>query len=98
GIATSYTNLANYTFALLAPKDAWPKAKPGATRAIEIDATLAAGHAALALVEYQWEWDWPTAEKEFQRALTIDPGSPSPDEPRAGTAHHWDSPVLTRMS
>jgi eukaryotic-like serine/threonine-protein kinase len=97
GIATSYTNLANYNFALLAPKDAWPKAKAAATRAIEIDDTLAAGHAALALVEYQWEWDWPTAEKEFQRALTIDPGSPSTYEPSPASTNHWYSHFLMTM-
>ena len=97
GIATSYTNLANYNFALIAPKDAWPKAKAAATRAIAIDETLAAGHAALALVEYQWEWDWPAAEKEFQRALTIDPGSPSTYEPSPASANHWYSHFLMTM-
>jgi len=97
GIATSYTNLANYNFALIAPKEAWPKAKAAATKAIEIDETLAAGHAALALVHYQWEWDWPTAEREFQRSLAIDPGSASTYEPSPASANHWYSHFLMTM-
>ena len=97
GIATSYTNLANYNFALIAPKEAWAKAKAAATRAIEIDDSLAAGHAALALVHYQWEWDWATAEREFQRSLSIDPGSPSTYEPSPASANHWYSHFLMTM-
>jgi TolB-like protein/Tfp pilus assembly protein PilF len=97
GIATSYTNLANYNFALIAPKEAWPKAKAAAMKAIKVDDTLASGHAALALVEYQWEWDWPAAERKFQRALAIDPGSQSTYEPSPASTNHWYSHYLMTM-
>ena len=97
GLATCYTNLGNYNFALVAPREVWAKAKAAATKAIEIDDTLAAGHAALAIVSYQWEWDWPTAEKEFQRALALDPGSASTYEPSPSSTLHWYSHFLMTM-
>jgi len=94
GIAACYTNLANYNFALLPPREAWEKAKAAATRAVEIDDTLAAGHAALALVSYQWEWNWPGADEEFRRALALDPGSASTYEPNPASTYHWYSHFL----
>ena len=97
GLATCYTNLGNYNFALVAPREVWAKAKAAAAKAIEIDDTLAAGHAALAIVSYQWEWDWPTAEKEFQRALALDPGSASTYEPSPSSTLHWYSHFLMTM-
>ena len=96
-IAACYTNLANYNFALVPPREAWAKAKAAATRAIQIDDTLAAGHAALALVSYQWEWDWSTAEREFQRAIALDPGSASTFEPNPSSTYHWYSHFLMTM-
>ena len=97
GLATCYTNLGNYNFALVAPREVWAKAKAAAAKAIEIDDTLAAGHAALAIVSYQWEWDWPNAEKEFQRALALDPGSASTYEPSPSSTLHWYSHFLMTM-
>ena len=96
-IAACYTNLANYNFALIAPREAWIRAKTAATRAIQIDDTLAAGHAALAIVTYQWEWDWPGAEREFQRAIALDPGSASTYEPTPSSTLHWYSHFLMTM-
>ncbi|MBL8211384.1 MAG: protein kinase [Bryobacterales bacterium] len=49
GLAALYNNLANYNFALIPPKDAWAKAKAAATRAIQIDDSLASAHDSLAL-------------------------------------------------
>ncbi|MGE5814009.1 MAG: TPR end-of-group domain-containing protein, partial [Acidobacteriota bacterium] len=97
GIAACYTNLANYNFALIPPREAWAKAKAAASRAVEIDDTLAAGHASLALVSYQWEWDWPNAEKEFQRAIGLDPASASTFEPNPASTYHWYSHFLMTM-
>ncbi len=97
GMAALYNNLANYNFALVPPREAWAKAKVAATRALQIDETLAAAHASLALVAYQFEWDWPAAEKEFKRAIELDPGSSSTYEPSPSSTYHWYSHYLMTM-
>ncbi len=52
-----------------------PKAKAAAEKAIETDDTLAEGHAALGLIIFWYDWDWNAAEKEYKRALQLDPNS-----------------------
>jgi len=89
GLAALYNNLANYNFALVRPREAWSKAQAAATRALEIDDSLAAAHASLALVAYQWEWDWPKADREFRRALELAPSSASAYEPGTSSTYHW---------
>jgi tetratricopeptide (TPR) repeat protein len=84
-----YTNLANYNFGLMLPKDAWAKSRAAVTRALEIDDSLAAAHSSLAIAIYQWEWDWPAADREFRRAIELDPSS--------ATTHHWYSHYLMAM-
>ena len=93
-LATLYFNLSNYNFALMQPKEAWFKAREAAERAIAIDDTLASAHASLALIAYQWEWDWPKADREFKRALELDPGSSSTYEPTPASTYHWYSHYL----
>jgi serine/threonine protein kinase/tetratricopeptide (TPR) repeat protein len=93
-LANLYYNMANYNFALLPPRDAWAKAKAAAERAVQIDDTLASAHASQALVAYQWEWDWSTAEKEFKRAIELDPSSSSTYEPSPSSTYHWYSHYL----
>ncbi|MCI0356614.1 MAG: protein kinase [Acidobacteria bacterium] len=97
GLAALYNNLANYNFALVPPREAWAKAKAAAGKAVQIDDSLAPAHASLALVAYQWEWDWSTAEKEFQRALELDPSSSSTYEPSPSSTYHWYSHYLMTM-
>jgi TolB-like protein len=94
GLASLYFNVANYNFALMPSQEAWAKAKAAAGKALQIDGTLAAAHASLALVAYQWEWDWSNAEKEFKRALELDPGSSSTYEPSPASTYHWYSHYL----
>jgi len=56
------------------PSEAAPKAKAAALRAVELDDTLADAHYALAIV-YTWaDWNWPAAEREFRRAIELNPG------------------------
>jgi len=50
-------------------------------KALELDDTLAEAHATLAYYKSAVEWDWSGAEKEFERAIALDPEYP--------TAHHW---------
>src|SRR5207244_7138945 len=46
-----------------------------ATKALELDDTLAEAHAALAYAVFFADWDWPTAEREFKRAIELNPNS-----------------------
>jgi TolB-like protein/DNA-binding winged helix-turn-helix (wHTH) protein/Flp pilus assembly protein TadD len=62
-------------------KDALSRAKAAALKAIELDDTLAEPHASLAFIAETHEWDWATAEREYKRALELNPGD--------ARAHHW---------
>jgi TolB-like protein/DNA-binding winged helix-turn-helix (wHTH) protein/Tfp pilus assembly protein PilF len=56
------------------PKDLMPKSKEAAEKALQLDDTLAEAHAALGWVKWVYDCDWPGAEKEFQRAVQLNPG------------------------
>ena len=49
------------------------KARAAAGKALELDDTLSEAHSAMAFVRYQCDWDWPGAEREFKRAIELDP-------------------------
>lgn len=66
-----------------------PKARAAATKAVELDGSLAEGHASLAYVHFMWEWNWAAAEKEFQRAIELDGNYVS--------AHQWYALYLTAL-
>ncbi len=85
GLADCYTGLGYLSY--LAPKDAFPPAKAAAAHALELDATLAEPHASLAYARLYYDWDWAEAEREFQRALALNPSY--------ATGHHWYSVYLT---
>src|SRR5213080_1877327 len=75
GLADAYASQALFEFA--PPKEAFPKAKAAAERAIQLDDRLAEAHTSLGLVRFQYDWDWNGAEGEFRRALDLAPGYPS---------------------
>jgi serine/threonine-protein kinase len=54
--------------------ESMPKARDAAQRALKIDENVAAAHTSLGTVAFWYDWDWRTAEKEFQRAIELDPG------------------------
>ena len=74
GLADAYSLLGG-GWMYLAPTDSFPKAKAAALKALEIDETLAEAHAVLAYVVYYADWDWPRAEREFKRAIELNPNS-----------------------
>jgi len=74
GLADCYNELAT-GWAYLPPKENFPKAKAAATRALELDDTLAEAHSALGRVKWGYDWDWPGAEREFQRGIELNPNS-----------------------
>jgi TolB-like protein/Tfp pilus assembly protein PilF len=55
------------------PKDCIPLAKAAATRALEIDPTLAQAHSALADSLALYDWNWAESERHFRKALELDP-------------------------
>jgi tetratricopeptide (TPR) repeat protein len=59
-----------------APREAGPKMKAAALKAIELDNTLAQAHYSLACVNLYSEWDWAGAEVEFKRAIELNPNYP----------------------
>jgi TolB-like protein/DNA-binding winged helix-turn-helix (wHTH) protein/Tfp pilus assembly protein PilF len=81
GLADSYALLGNSDFAVLSPRDAYPKAKAAATRALELDSSLGEAHTSLAFCLGVFEWNWDAAEKEYLRAIALNPGY--------ATAHQW---------
>lgn len=72
GLADSYYRLSN---AYLPPKEASPKARTAAMKALELDDTLAEAHASLGLIKMYHDWDWSGAEREYKRAIELDPRS-----------------------
>ena len=68
GLAGCYTVLG----LMYAPsKEAYPRAKEAALKALELDNTLAEAHCALASVKLFYDWDWPTAKREIQVAIQL---------------------------
>ncbi len=76
-------------YSLLAPRDAFPKAKAAALKALEFDSTLAEAHASLAHIYLEFDHDWDAAEREYRRAIQLEPTYP--------TAHHWYGGFLSAM-
>jgi TolB-like protein/Tfp pilus assembly protein PilF/predicted Ser/Thr protein kinase len=72
GLAEYYLALPDYTYA--ATKDTNPSLKIFARKALELDDTLAEAHAALATAASN-DWEWEAAEKEYVRALALEPNS-----------------------
>jgi TolB-like protein/Tfp pilus assembly protein PilF len=70
GIADVYADLSSQH---LPPREAMPRAREAALRAIELDETLPDAHHSMALVKLWGDWDWAGAEREYKRALELDP-------------------------
>ena len=87
GLADSYAMLGDYS--VLAPREAFPRAEAAATTALRLDDHLAEGHTSLAFVKMAYQWDWTTADKEFRRAIELNPNY--------ATAHQWYASYLAMM-
>jgi Serine/threonine protein kinase len=70
GISDAYLNLGG--MGTLDPKEAMPKAKAAANKAVELDELLADAHISQA-DSMLYEWDWSGAEREFKRAFELNP-------------------------
>ncbi len=89
GIAEAYETAAGSAQGALAPKEAFPKAKAAAMRAVELDSTLGEPYVWLAWSSFVFDRDWTTAENQFERALQLSPNSPA--------AHENYATFLSRM-
>jgi eukaryotic-like serine/threonine-protein kinase len=81
GLADAYYDQSTL---IRAPLEVMPKAKAAAVKAIELDDTVAEAHASLGYVKLNFDWDWAGAEREFRRALELNPNLP---RAHAGYAH-----------
>jgi TolB-like protein len=82
--ALAYCGLADCLFFLscqidvgaLLPQEAYPRAEEATRRALELDDSLAEAHTARACILKNYCWDWAGSEKEFRRAIALNPGYP----------------------
>jgi tetratricopeptide (TPR) repeat protein len=72
GIADSYATLG--VFGVLAPHDAYPRARRAAQQALDIEPDLAAAHATLGHISVQHDLDWVSGMAEYDRAIALDAG------------------------
>jgi len=86
GLADAYLLLANSE---PDSSEAIAKSRAGARRALEIDPTLAEPHASLGLIAMNHDWDWAGSEREYRRAIEINPNY--------STAHHWYAELLNSL-
>jgi serine/threonine-protein kinase len=81
GYAEAWAGIANVWMWLaddwLPPRDAYPRAKDAALRSLALDSTLAEAHDALGNVLFQYDWNFKAAEREFRRAVALNPNSAS---------------------
>ena len=65
----------------MATHSAFKSARDAANKALELDYGLAEAHNSLALVHWLYDWDWTAADREFRKAIELNP--------RYVMAHHW---------
>lgn len=81
GLADTYALLGDWQYAVMPAKEAMPLALSAARKALELDDSVAEAHTSLAFCLEGFNWDFAAADKEFERALELNPGY--------ATAHHW---------
>lgn len=79
GLADAYVLLGGY--GVIPQKDAMPKAKTAAQQALAIDDHLAEAYTSLGLIVEQYEWNWREGEKDYRRAIELNPNY--------SVAHHF---------
>jgi serine/threonine protein kinase/Tfp pilus assembly protein PilF len=72
GLAYNYINQDDW---FIRPSEAAPRAKDSAKKALAIDESDADAHLSLAIVAHWYEWDWAAAERDFKRAIELNPGN-----------------------
>src|SRR5215467_10350241 len=86
GLADSYLALSDY---YLSPSDTLVQAKQAAVTGLRLDDSLAETHVSLGAIRFLYDWDWLQADKEFRRAIELNPNSTD--------AHVWRGVFLAQM-
>ena len=89
GLADSYALLGDWEYGVLAPREAYPKAKAAARKALQLDSELGEAHISLAFALDGFDWDFQAGGREFQRGLELNPGY--------ATGHQWYAGHLTLL-
>ncbi len=89
GLADSYALSGDWEYGVLAPQEAYPKAKAAAKRALELDDSLGEAHISLAFALQNFDWNWEDAGREFRRGIDLSPGY--------ATGHQWYAWYLTSL-
>jgi serine/threonine protein kinase/tetratricopeptide (TPR) repeat protein len=89
GLAQSYIGLGSPGIEVLPPREIMPKARAAAMQALKLDDLLAEAHTALGCVKLIYDWDWAGAEREFERAIQLNPS--------CALAHFYYSVYFTMM-
>ncbi len=87
GLADTYNLMREYTD--MPGREAFPRALAAAKKAVELDDDSSPAHAAVAFSSFWGAWDAVTADREFRRALELDPNN--------ARAHHWYATFLEEM-
>ncbi|HTG27332.1 MAG TPA: winged helix-turn-helix domain-containing protein [Methylomirabilota bacterium] len=85
GLADTFALMSSWSF--MPQTEAMPKARAAALRGLQLDDSLAEAHTSLALIAENYDYDWQTAEKEYRRAIQLDP--------QYATAHQWYAECLS---
>jgi TolB-like protein/DNA-binding winged helix-turn-helix (wHTH) protein/tetratricopeptide (TPR) repeat protein len=88
GLAECYALFS--TYGVMPASEAFPKAEQAALKALEFDERIAEAHASLGVIRYEYNWDWPGADKEFRRAIELNPNY--------ATAHQWYGSYLVSVA
>lgn len=81
GLADAYALLGSAANFILPRREAMGRAREAAQKALSLDESLADAHTSLGFVKMHYDWDFAGAEREFLRAIALNPGY--------ATAHHW---------
>jgi len=90
GLSDAYSHIG--VFGYVPPRAVYAKAKAAALQALALDSTLAGAHTSLGFIALFYDWDWPTAGRQFDRALALDPRYPD-----AHLFHGWYFVATNRM-
>lgn len=89
GLADTFALLGDWQYGVMASTEALPAAKAAAIKALQLDNSLGEAHTSLGFALSGFDWDWVSAEREFRRAIDLNPGY--------ATAHHWYAWHLSLM-
>ena len=81
GLADSYALAGDWKYGVLAPTEAYARAKAAATKALALDGGLGEAHISLAFCLDAFDWNWEAAQREFTRGIELSPGY--------ATGHDW---------